>query len=128
MLCNRIKQFRTYNKIETETLAKFLNIEHSKYLKIESGEISPDIDIITTLAKIYKVTINEFYGHEPRLTTLRSNDKPLNFEIPNEYDELKFAELSIDEKELILAYRTTEKKEEFLKLLSDNKNKRDWIF
>ena len=32
MLCNRIKQFRTYNKIETKTLAKALNIEHSQYI------------------------------------------------------------------------------------------------
>ena len=50
MLCNRIKQFRTYNKIETKTLAKALNIEHSQYLKFETGEEMPDIDIITTLS------------------------------------------------------------------------------
>ena len=121
MLCNRIKQFRLHNGIETESLARALNIEHSKYLEIESGEVSPDIDIITTLAKIYKVTINEFYGHEPRMVTLRSNESPQFFEFPEEYDALKFAELSIDEKELILAYRTSDSKEDFLKLIKNNK-------
>ena len=120
MLCNRIKQFRTYNKIETKTLAKALNIEHSQYLKFETGEEMPDIDIITTLSKIYKVTVSEFYGHEPRLLDLQNNDNP-PFKLPDEYDALKFAELSIDEKELILAYRTSNNKEQFLKIIEDEK-------
>jgi transcriptional regulator with XRE-family HTH domain len=118
MLCNRIKQFRTYNKIETKTLAKALNIEHSQYLKFETGEEMPDIDIITTLSKIYKVTVSEFYGHEPRMLELQNNDNP-PLKYPNEYDTLKFAELSIDEKELILAYRTSNNKEKFLKIIED---------
>ena len=121
VLCNRIKQFRTYNKIETTTLAKFLNIEHSEYLKFESGEVLPDIDVITTLSKIYKVTVSEFYGHEPRLLDLQNNDNS-PFKLPDEYDALKFAELSIDEKELILAYRTsTENKERILEFLFNEK-------
>lgn len=118
MLCNRIKQFRTYNKIETKTLAKALNIEHSQYLKFETGEEMPDIDIITTLSKIYKVTVSEFYGHEPRMLELQNNDNP-TLKYPNEYDALKFAELSIDEKELILAFRTSNNKEKFLKIIED---------
>jgi transcriptional regulator with XRE-family HTH domain len=118
MLCNRIKQFRTYNKIETKTLAKALNIEHSQYLKFETGEEMPDIDIITTLSKIYKVTVSEFYGHEPRMLELQNNDNP-PLKYPDEYDALKFAELSIDEKELILAYRTSNNKEKFLKIIED---------
>ena len=127
MLCNRIKQFRTYNKLETESLAKALNIKHSEYLKIESGEAIPDIDIITTLARIYKVTINEFYGNEPRLTTLHSNQNPHILKTKDEYEALKFAELSIDEKELILAYRTSQNKEQFLQLLEKKENKKsDW--
>ncbi len=119
MLCNRIKQFRTYNNVETESLAKILKIEHSEYLKYESGEIVPDIDIIASLSKIYKVTINEFYGHEKRLAALQNEDSP--YKTPEEYEALKFAELSIDEKEIILAYRTSENKEKILDFLLNEK-------
>ena len=121
MLCNRIKQFRTYNKLETEDLAKALNIEHSEYLKIESGEVIPNIEIITSLASIYKVTVNEFYGNEPRLT-LHNENAPFNSATPDEFNVLKFAELSIDEKELILAYRTSKNKERFFKATEDEEN------
>ena len=55
------------------------------------------------------------------MVTLRSNESPQFFEFPEEYDALKFAELSIDEKELILAYRTSDSKEDFLKLIKNNK-------
>jgi len=119
MLCNRIKQFRTYNNVETESLAKILKIEHSEYLKYESGEIVPDIDIIASLSKIYKVTINEFYGHEKRLAALQNEDSP--YKTPEEYEALKFAELSIDEKEIVLAYRNSEKKERILDFLLNEK-------
>ena len=118
MLCNTIKQFRTYNNIESELLAKILKVEHSEYLKFESGEVLPDIDVITTLSKIYKVTVSEFYGHEPRMLELQNNDNP-PLKYPDEYDALKFAELSIDEKELILAYRTSNNKEKFLKIIEN---------
>ncbi len=121
MLCDRIKQFRTYNKLEAETLAKALNIDPKDYLKIESGKITPDIDIITNLAKIYKVTVSEFYGHEPRLSFFQ-NANDCNIDPSDDYDDvLKFAELSIDEKELILAYRTSNNKERFFKIVADEK-------
>lgn len=123
MLFNRIVQFRTYNKLDPPTVAKALNVELDEYLKYEDGSITPNIAIITDLAKIYKVTINEFYGHTPRLTL--HNDDPFNdskISDNSEFDELKFAELSIDEKELILAYRLSENKERFLRILEDEKN------
>ncbi len=119
MLCNRIKQFRTYNNVETESLAKILKIEHSEYLKYESGEELPNIDIITTLSKLYKVTVSEFYGNEPRILEL--NNKDYEAFNDDDYEVLKFTELSIDEKELILAYRTSENKEQILDFLFNEK-------
>lgn len=122
LLFNRIVQFRTYNKLEPATIAKALNVELDEYLKYEDGSITPNISVITDLAKIYKVTINEFYGHTPRLT-LHSDDILNDSELSDngEFDELKFAELSIDEKELILAYRTSENKEQIYKIIIDKK-------
>lgn len=121
MLNNRIIQFRAYNKIEPETIAKTLNITTEEYLKYEDGSVMPDIATITELAKIYKVTINEFYGNTPRLV-LRDNDaENIYYKKSDELEVLKFAELSIDEKELILAYRTSENKEQLFKMITEKK-------
>lgn len=124
MLNQRIIQFRTYNKIEPETIAKTLNISTEEYLKLEDGSVIPDISTITELAKIYKVTINEFYGATPRLVLHDNDTGDLHFKKNVELEFLKFAELSIDEKEIILAYRTAENKEQLFKMITE-KNKRD---
>ena len=116
MLFNRIVQFREYNKIPIETIAKALNISQEEYLKYESGTIMPDMATITSLAKIYKVTVNEFYGPTPRLT-LHDDPDTTQPEL-NSDKEFKFAELSIDEKELILKYRLSENKEEIFDFIS----------
>ncbi len=118
MLCHRITRFREYNKIEPLTLAKSLEIDVNEYLEYEAGSKIPDISILTKLSMIYKVTLDEFYGHTPRLAL---HDESSFSPEKNEEDfyALKFAELSIDEKELILAYRLSQNKERFLKLLED---------
>ncbi len=120
MLSNRIKQFRTYYNIEPESIAKTLNIDLDEYLKYESSEVLPNINILTKLASIYKVTLNELYGHNPMLQLYNEqNYKDKTKE--DEYEALKFAELSIDEKELILAYRTIDNKERIFKLITEEK-------
>lgn len=125
MLNNRIVQFRTYNKIEPETIAKTLNISTKEYLKYEEGSVIPDIGVITELAKIYKVTIAEFYGNTPRLILHDFEKENFSQKINDELEILKFSELSIDEKEMILAYRTSNNKEELFRLITQDKNKRD---
>jgi transcriptional regulator with XRE-family HTH domain len=121
LLSNRMVLFRTYNKIEPETLAKALNISTEQYLKYEEGSIVPDIATITELAKIYKVTINEFYGSTPRIVLHDNDAENLYSKKDDELEVLKFAELSIDEKEMILAYRTSENKEQLYKMIIDKK-------
>ena len=118
MLSDRIIQFRTYNNIEPENVAKVLNIDLDEYLKFEDGSATPDISLISELAKMYKVTINEFYGHTPRLALY---NKPVSDDedFKNALDALKFSELSVDEKELILTYRKNQNKEKFFKLLEE---------
>lgn len=117
MLANRIIQFREHNKLSVETLANLLNVSADDYLNYENGSVSPDIATITELAKIYKVTVNEFYGPAPRLT-LQTNE-PNDDEFQLSVDVLKFSELSIDEKELVLKYRLSENKEEILKFIEE---------
>jgi len=121
LLNNRIVQFRNYNKIEPETIAKTLNIPTEEYLKFEDGSVMPDIGVISELAKIYKVTVAEFYGNTPRLVLHDSEDEKLLSEKKDELEFLKFSELSIDEKEMILAYRTSENKEQIYKMIIEKK-------
>ena len=104
MLCNRIKQFREYNGLSKELLAKHLKIDTETYDAFEKGSLVPDIDIVHELCKYYKVTVNEFYGYTPRITL----HSPEVEDTTDEVDEriLKMSDLSWDESQLILYYRT----------------------
>lgn len=103
MLCNRLKQFREYNKLDCKLLAEVLGITESEYKAFESNKATPTIDIITSLATFYKVTVDEFYGYTPRLT-LHSNENDFEFDDVSE-STLKMSDLSWDESRLILYYR-----------------------
>lgn len=120
MLYNRIKHFRTHNGLDTETVAKAIKIDHSEYLKYESGELSPTIDAIEKLSHIYKVTVGEFYGHEPRLAAF-SNLNTTDEEKPVPLDILKLSGLSIDEVDVLLAYRNSPIKEYYYTLITQQK-------
>lgn len=103
MLCNRMKQFREYNKLNCTLVAEVLGITESEYKDFESNKTAPTIDIITALASFYKVTVDEFYGYTPRLS-LHSEEKEIQFDDVSE-TTLKMSDLSWDEARLILYYR-----------------------
>ncbi|MBQ7115142.1 MAG: helix-turn-helix transcriptional regulator [Clostridia bacterium] len=103
MLCNRMKQFREYNKLDCTLVAEVLGISESEYKDFENNKTAPTIDIITALASFYKVTVDEFYGYTPRLS-LHSEEKNFQFDDVSE-SILKMSDLSWDEARLILYYR-----------------------
>lgn len=103
MLCNRMKQFREYNKLDCKLVAEVLGISENEYKDFENNKASPTIDIITTLAKFYKVTVDEFYGYTPRLS-LHSEENEIQFDDVSE-NILKMSDLSWDEAQIILYYR-----------------------
>lgn len=105
MLCNRIKQFREYNQLEPEMLAQLLGISLELYNAYEEGQEKPTIDIIDKLARVYKVTVDEFYGFTPRLQ-IYDESQDRFFENDVEEKTLKLSDLSWDEVKLILHYRT----------------------
>ena len=117
MLCNRLRQFREYHKIEKALLSSFLDIDEETYNNFESGKEQPNIDIISKLALYYKVTIDEFYGYTPRLQVHdNSLNKPFFEEDEDDVNEelLKMGNLSWDEKQLILYYREHADKESII--------------
>lgn len=103
MLCNRMKQFREYNKLDCKLVAEVLGISENEYKDFENNKALPTIDIITTLSKFYKVTIDEFYGYTPRLS-LHSEENEIQFDDVSE-NILKMSDLSWDEAQIILYYR-----------------------
>ncbi len=117
LLCNRLKQFRKYNKLDCKLLAEILGISEEEYKDLEANKATPTIDMIQTLSMLYKVTIDEFYGNAPRLS-LHSEENNMIFDDVDE-TTLKMADLSWEEAQLILYYRTKngEEKEELIKML-----------
>ena len=113
MLCNRIKQFREYNGLEVKAVAEVLGISESLYRDFEAGRAVPTIDIIEKLAGCYKVSVDEFYGYTPRLSI---HDKSYDLE-DSEVDEslLRMSNLSWDEAQLVLYYRSLEDKDSLIK-------------
>lgn len=104
MVCHRMKQFRTYNGLETWMIAEILGISKEDYELYESGKKQPDIDLIYELAKCYKITVDEFYGTTPRFTLHSKKDDI------DELDDvspalLKMSDLSWEEVQIILYRR-----------------------
>lgn len=125
MLCNRLKQFREYNGLVAENLAQILEISTEQYKAFESGKDTPTIDIIEKLAECYKVTIDEFYGYTLRLEVYDKSIEPFDEDVDEKI--LKMADLSWDEVQLILHYRSLEDKEDLIKKIikknTENKKK-----
>ena len=116
-----MKQFREYNKLDCKLVAEALGISENEYKDFESNKAHPTIDIITKLSKIYKVTVDEFYGYTPRLT-LHSKEKEFQFDDVSE-NILKMSDLSWDEAQLILYYRAhkNDEDDEIIKKILENK-------
>lgn len=122
MLCNRMKQFREYNKLDCRLVAEVLGITEKEYKDFESNKATPTIDIITELAKLYKVTVDEFYGYTPRVT-LHSSESEIQFDDVSE-NILKMSDLSWDEAKIILYYRAhKDDDDEIIKKILKTENK-----
>lgn len=50
-----LKELRVKNRYSQELLAKVLGLSRQAYMKYESGEVEPSVEIVRKLAKIYKV-------------------------------------------------------------------------
>ena len=124
-LCNRLKQFRKYNKLDCKLLAEILGITEEEYKDLEANKTKPTIDMIQTLSLLYKVTVDEFYGNTPRLS-LHSEENDIIFDDIEE-DTLKLADLSWEEALLILRYRVKDgnEKERIMQSLLEKREETD---
>lgn len=114
MLNNRLVQFREYNSLACETVATTLGISNELYTDYENGTQVPTIETVKALANFYKVTVSELYGFSP---VLRLHDSAFDQLVDDAVTEktLKMSDLSWDEKELLLYYRSLTDKESLMK-------------
>jgi transcriptional regulator with XRE-family HTH domain len=125
VLSNRLQQFREYNKITYEILAKLLGITEADYISFENGTTSPTYPQIERLSFFYNVTIEELYGFTPRLTLNSQPERP----VPDDADKvdvsiLKLSQLSWDEIQVLLHYRNSDNKEQIIQSIINDQNKK----
>lgn len=70
-----LKKLRIENRYSQELLAKILGVSRLSYMKYESGEVEPPIEIIRKLSKIYKVSYKTLIDNE-----LSTENKPFSYE------------------------------------------------
>ncbi len=77
-----LKKLRTENRYSQDLLAKILGISRLSYMKYESGEVEPPVEIIRKLAKIYKVSYKTLIDNE-----LNSEHKTVSYgnSVPHTY-------------------------------------------
>lgn len=125
LICHRMKQFREYNNLDCKLVAEALGITENEYKDFESNRTIPTMDIISTLAKLYKVTVDEFYGNVPRLT-LHSKEHDMLFDDVSE-NILKMSDLSWDESKILLYYRLhkDDNKDEIIKMILEKEKEEE---
>ncbi|MCQ2602275.1 MAG: helix-turn-helix domain-containing protein [Treponema sp.] len=77
-----LKKLRTENRYSQDLLAKILGISRLSYMKYESGEVEPPVEIVRKLAKIYKVSYKTLIDNElnsEHKSALYSNSAPHSY-------------------------------------------------
>lgn len=60
----KLKELRKSHKLTQQELASILKITPSAYANYEQGRREPDIEVITTLANFYGVSVDYLLGRE----------------------------------------------------------------
>ena len=64
-LAERLKNLRFLRGYSVNKVAKMVKRAPNTIINWESGKVSPDIDTVVELCKIYKVKPNQMFGWEP---------------------------------------------------------------
>ena len=150
-----LKELRTKNRYSQELLAKILGLSRQAYMKYESGEVEPSVEIVRKLAKIYKVPYevlidNQFesgsktdkkifykYNHDGYIAVASPapafSESPVSFDINTDSRFAHFSEILFQMQEMILSLQAElnflkEKPETKKSIYSKSKNLTRLIF
>lgn len=65
MISQRIEHLRGKAGLSQDDIARALKVSRSTYIKIEKGDISPTIDQLRALSRLYEVELDYFVGDYP---------------------------------------------------------------
>jgi transcriptional regulator with XRE-family HTH domain len=84
----RLRDLRESRGLSQEYVADSLGITQATYCKIENNQVNINADRIYELAMMYNISINEFWGVDPRInqtseSVIAPESHTVNFPIPN---------------------------------------------
>lgn len=112
-----LKMLRNRENLTQEYVAALISKGRSAYAYYEKGDVMPSYDTLVKLARIYRVPMSVFDGNTDTL----NSDRPNYIE---EFDSgLAFSDLSHDEEELVLIFRskTRAEKQEIIEYMKNKK-------
>lgn len=67
MFCDKLKELRAAKKLTQEEFAKAISVSKGAVAMWETGKRTPDTDMLKTISKFFRVTVDELIGntHEP---------------------------------------------------------------
>lgn len=61
---NKLKELRKKHKMSQQDLADLVGIHRTAYLRMESGERLPKVDLAIKLAQVFNISVEEVFGKE----------------------------------------------------------------
>lgn len=118
MIDENIKMYRVFCGITVKQLASAAGIDTDTLIKIESGEIKPDKELIHKFSIIFNISEHMLCSDFDPHTMYNLNQNPWDelYHSRNHYEDerLLLNLLSDSERELVLKFRTCEDKKAFL--------------
>lgn len=101
-LSQNLTRLRKEKKITQEELAEFVGVTKASVSKWETGETTPDIQILPVLAAFFDVSVDELLGYEAQLT--KKQIQYLYHDLAKKFAEREFAEAWKESQELVKKY------------------------
>ena len=61
MIINKIKEFRAWDNMKQEDLAKLVGVRRETIGNLEKGRYNPSLVLAWNIAKVFRVTIEEIF-------------------------------------------------------------------
>ncbi|MDR1465108.1 MAG: helix-turn-helix domain-containing protein [Oscillospiraceae bacterium] len=110
-----IRELRIKNRLTQQQLADFMHIDRSTYAYYETGRSKMEVELLIQLARFYQVSLPFILGQESPVSALAdSGGESDAFQFMLEGVAERFNELSRQERQLLMLFRSSGKKKEIL--------------
>lgn len=106
-----LKFLRCSSKLTQQQVASYLGVKRVAYTAYEAGRTSPSLENVVKLAQLYNVTTDSLLGSFTNASNVISSFEK---QYGNEADRFSPEALTDEERDLIAAFRTSDKKEQII--------------